>query len=186
MTLRLSVIFGADYSIFLESYVKKLLKQFLKNIPWSVFPICHILVPINCNLFDSLSFSFLGVCVCVCMCMCCCLVAESFSTLCDPMDCSPPGSSVHGILQTRILERVAISFSRDSSDPGMEPLSPALAGRCFATEAPGKPVYVFTCVLFFLLLITFLLFLFSAALLYQALSYFSGCNLSIFAHQNIS
>ena len=110
MTLRLSVIFGADYSIFLESYVKKLLKQFLKNIPWSVFPICHILVPINCNLFDSLSFSFLGVCVCVCMCMWCCLVAESFSTLCDPMDCSPPGSSVHGILQTRILERVAISF----------------------------------------------------------------------------
>ena len=36
-------------------------------------------------------------------------------TLCDPMDCSPPGSSVHGILQARILEWVAISFSRGSS-----------------------------------------------------------------------
>ena len=40
--------------------------------------------------------------------------AQSCPTLCDPMDCSPPGSSVHGILQVRILEQVAISFSRGS------------------------------------------------------------------------
>ena len=45
----------------------------------------------------------------------CCLVAQSCSTLCDPMDCSPPGSSVHGIPQARIVEWVAISFSRGSS-----------------------------------------------------------------------
>ena len=38
-------------------------------------------------------------------------VAQSCPTLCDPMDCSPPGSSIHGILQARILEWVAISFS---------------------------------------------------------------------------
>ena len=38
-------------------------------------------------------------------------------TLCDPMDCSPPGSSVHGILQARILEWTAIPFSRGSSQP---------------------------------------------------------------------
>ena len=44
-------------------------------------------------------------------------VAQSCLTLCDPMDCSPPGSSVHGILQARILEWVAISFSRGSSQP---------------------------------------------------------------------
>ena len=43
------------------------------------------------------------------------LVAQSCPTLCHPMDCSPPGSSVHGILQARILEWVAISFSRGSS-----------------------------------------------------------------------
>ena len=44
---------------------------------------------------------------------CCnCLVAQSCSTLCNPMDYKPPGSSVHGILQARILEWVAISFSR--------------------------------------------------------------------------
>ena len=42
-------------------------------------------------------------------------VAESHMTLCDPMDCSPPGSSVHGISQTRIVEWVAIFFSKGSS-----------------------------------------------------------------------
>ena len=46
----------------------------------------------------------------------------------DPMDCGPPGSSVHGILQASILEWVAISFSRDLPDPEIKPLSPALAG----------------------------------------------------------
>ena len=44
-------------------------------------------------------------------------VAQSCLTLCDPVDCSPPGSSIHGILQARILEWVAISFSRGSSPP---------------------------------------------------------------------
>ena len=44
-----------------------------------------------------------------------CLVAQSCLTLCDPMDCSPPGSSVRGIFQASILEWVAISFSRGSS-----------------------------------------------------------------------
>ena len=42
-------------------------------------------------------------------------VTQSCPTFCDPMDCSPPGSSVHGIFQARILEWVAISFSRGSS-----------------------------------------------------------------------
>ena len=52
--------------------------------------------------------------------------AQSCLTLCDPVDCSLPGFSVHGILQARILEWVAISSSRGSSDPGIEPRSPAL------------------------------------------------------------
>ena len=42
---------------------------------------------------------------------------QSCPTLCHPLDCSPPGSSVHGILQARILELVAISFPRGSSQP---------------------------------------------------------------------
>ena len=45
------------------------------------------------------------------------LVAQPCPTLCDPRDCSPPGSSVHGILQARILEWVAIPFSRGPSQP---------------------------------------------------------------------
>ena len=44
-------------------------------------------------------------------------VAQLCPTLCDPVDCSPPGSSLHGILQARVLEWVAISFSRGSSRP---------------------------------------------------------------------
>ena len=60
-----------------------------------------------------------------------------FST---PMDCSPPGSSARGISKARILEWVAISFSRGSSDQGIIPESPALAGRFFITEPLGKPL----------------------------------------------
>ena len=48
---------------------------------------------------------------------CVCLVTQSCPTLCDPMDCSPPGSSVYVILQARIFEWVAIPFSRVSSRP---------------------------------------------------------------------
>ena len=47
----------------------------------------------------------------------CVLVAQSCPTLCDPIDCISPGSSVHGILQARVLEWVAIPFSRGSSRP---------------------------------------------------------------------
>ena len=49
--------------------------------------------------------------------MCACSVTQWCPTLCDPMNCSPPGSFVHRILQTRILEWVAISSSRGSSQP---------------------------------------------------------------------
>ena len=51
---------------------------------------------------------------------------QSCPTLCDPIDGSPPGSSVPGILWARILKWVAISFSRESSNPGIEPGAPAL------------------------------------------------------------
>ena len=63
--------------------------------------------------------------------------AKSCLTLCDPMDCSPPGSSVQGILQERILEWVAISFSRGSSWPRDQTcvsMSPALAGEFFTSS----------------------------------------------------
>ena len=51
----------------------------------------------------------------VCVCVCVCVSAQSCSTLCDPMGCCPPGSLVHVIFKARILEWLAISFSRGSS-----------------------------------------------------------------------
>ena len=53
-----------------------------------------------------------------------------------------PGSSVHGILQARILVWVAILFSRNISDPGIEPGSPALQVDSLPSEPPGKPITV--------------------------------------------
>ena len=58
-------------------------------------------------------------------------VAQSCPTLFDPVDCSPPGCSVHGILQARKLEWVAISFSRGSSQPRDRTQVSHIAGRCF-------------------------------------------------------
>ena len=66
--------------------------------------------------------------------------AQSCPTLCNPVDCSLPGSSVHGIFQARILEWVATFFSRDLPDRGIKPASfasPALVGRFFTTAPPG-------------------------------------------------
>ena len=64
-------------------------------------------------------------------------VAQSCPTLCDPMDCSLPGS-VHGILQARILEWVAISFSRGSSQPRDWTQVSHIAGRCFTVRTTRK------------------------------------------------
>ena len=64
--------------------------------------------------------------------------AQSCLTLCDPVDCSLPGSSLHGILQARILEWVAISFSRGLPDSGIKPGSPALQADALTSEPPGK------------------------------------------------
>ena len=70
--------------------------------------------------------------------LCVCQVAQTCLTLCDPTDRSPPGSSVHGILQARILECVAMPFSRGIFPArGREPespASPALAGRFSTTS----------------------------------------------------
>ena len=60
---------------------------------------------------------------------------QACRTHCDSTDCSPPASSVHGILQARILEWDAISFSRGSSNPGVS----CIAGRVFTTEPLEKP-----------------------------------------------
>ena len=77
-----------------------------------------------------------------------CVRAKSlqlYLTLCNSMDCSPPGSSVHGIFQARILEWVAIPSSRGSSQPMAELeslVSPALAGGFFTTSATWEAPYL--------------------------------------------
>ena len=63
---------------------------------------------------------------------------QSCPILCDPMDCSPPGSSVHGILQVRIVEWVAMPYSRGSSGPRDQIHVSCFAGRFFTSKPPGK------------------------------------------------
>ena len=67
------------------------------------------------------------------------LVAQSCLALCNPMDYNQPGSSVHGILQPRMLRWVAIPFSRGSSPPRKRARSPELQADSLPSEPPGKP-----------------------------------------------
>ena len=70
------------------------------------------------------------VCVCVCVCVCANVSAQSCPTLCDPMNCSRPGPSVHGIFQARTLEWVAIS----SSNPHRSLCFNHIQPPCFSTQ----------------------------------------------------
>ena len=69
----------------------------------------------------------------------CCLVAMSSLTLKDPMNCSLPVFSLHGIFQTRIWEWLPFPSLEDLPDPGIKPASLALVGSFFATEPPVQP-----------------------------------------------
>ena len=81
------------------------------------------------------------VCVCVCVCVCV-LVAQLCLTLCNPTDYSPPGFSVHGILQARILEWIAIPFSKRTSHLRDQTLVSLITGRFFTVWATGKSVSI--------------------------------------------
>ena len=69
---------------------------------------------------------------------CCCLAAKLCLTFCYPVDCNPPGSYVHGICQARILEWLAISSSRGSSQP-RDQTCVSCRWIFFISEPPGKP-----------------------------------------------
>ena len=73
------------------------------------------------------------------------LVLQSCPTLCDPTDCSLPGFSVHGILQVRIPEGIAIPFSRGTSQPRDWTLISCLAGRFFTIWATGVYKKIISC-----------------------------------------
>ena len=70
------------------------------------------------------------------------LVTQSCPTLCDPKDCSPTGSSAHGILQARMLEWVAIPFSRGSSQSRDRTWVSRIAGRFFTVWATNNPYFI--------------------------------------------
>ena len=77
---------------------------------------------VSCLLYHYLASSGTRhLCVCVCVCVdvyvCVCVCSLLCLTLCGPMDCRLPGSSVHGIFQARILDWVATPYSRGSSRP---------------------------------------------------------------------
>ena len=69
-----------------------------------------------------------------------CSVTLSCPTLCVPMDCSPPGSSVHGILQAKYSGGLPCPPPEDLTNPGIEPRSPVLQVNSLPTEPLGKPM----------------------------------------------
>ena len=92
------------------------------------------------STLDGFFKNYISVRITVETCMCA-MSLQSCSTLCDPMNCSLPGSSVHGILQARILEWVACPPPGDLPDPGIKPvslMSPTLAGG----SLPSQPIWL--------------------------------------------
>ena len=90
-------------------------------------PFAHLNLQLQ-DILERSSYSSIVTPTCVCVCVCVCVRArctraqllQSCLTLPDPMDCSPPASTVHGILQARILEWVAMpSFPTQGSNPGL-------------------------------------------------------------------
>ena len=122
------------------------------KVLWEVEP-STILSPVSSNLFCPCP-AFLHGCVILLMVVPChSLLSQHDSILfgewewkvkafvaqsCDPTDCSQSGSSVHGILQTRILEWVVILPPGDLSDPGIKPRSPSLQEDSLSFQLPGK------------------------------------------------
>ena len=130
-------------------YVSMLLSQFVPPSPSPICPqVCSLSLyswPTNrfismifldfiCMLINNICFSLSDL-TSLCITSSESEVTQSCLTLCDPMDCSLPGSSVHGIFQAGILEWVAISFSRGSSWPRDWIWVSRIVGRCFTVWA---------------------------------------------------
>ena len=132
-------------------------------MPWSLFFECWVLSQLfHSPLSPSSRGSLVSLhCVPLGWChLCENEVAQSCPTLCNPLDCSPLGSSVHGIFQARILEWVAIFFSRGSSQPSDRTRVSRLTGRCFtvwATRECSHPVWYMQISSAYLRLLIFLL-----------------------------
>ena len=79
--------------------------------------------------------------MCVCVCVCVCEVAQSCLSLCEPIDCSPPGSSVSmGFSRQEYWSGLPFPSPGDLPNPGIEPRFPALQADALTSEPPGKPI----------------------------------------------
>ena len=143
-----SFFFSADgryYTVFLLSDVSHLkvivlfcFYIFLFDFLWvqaNVSSCSFAVVPLTHCSYDL--FILVDVLTCEFVCVC----SQLYLTLWDPMNCSLPGSSVHGISQTRMLEWIATSFSSGFSRPRDWTIGSCLF---FTTEPPGKPICEFT------------------------------------------
>ena len=132
--LRLRTCDGAGFPYFFGLFLLERESFFnvvtqVDQFPRSQFPYTPPLIfSSGYHLFKNVEWSASCSVVCVYVHTC----AQPCPTLCDPVDCSPPGSSVHGILQARILEWVAISFCRGSSRPRDRRQVSCIAGGFFS------------------------------------------------------
>ena len=109
--------------------------EWLEVVSGWFFRLCTLHPHEACTILPELSIPgiiFFFYCACV-------LVTQSCLTLCDPMHCSPPGSSVHGVSQARVLEWVAFPSSGDLPNTGIKLGSPELQADSLPSEPPGKP-----------------------------------------------
>ena len=100
---------------------------------WELRPVYRLL-----SFLGSLTYTNIII-FCCCLFVVLCLLTQSCLTLCKPKDCSPAGSSVHGILQARILEWSVMPFSRGSSQSRDQTQVSCIAGRFFTTWATIFP-----------------------------------------------
>ena len=95
----------------------------------------------RCKLeISKYSWTFSPLPLCVCVCVCVCIDAQSCLTRCDPMACSPPGSSVHGdVSRQEYWSELSCPPPEDLPSPGIEPRSPSLQADSLPSESLGKP-----------------------------------------------
>ena len=126
------------YSNFHSCHFFKVLLKFLFGGTGSLSARGLSRVVVHRLSFSRRTESSWGVCMCV-------VFLQSCPTLCDPMDCSPPGSPVHGVLQAWIRSEFPCPPPEDLPDPGIKPaslISFALAGRFFTTSWTGDQTHV--------------------------------------------
>ena len=112
---------------------------------WSLYAYIFYIINNPCNTLAPYLLDFCSKILSSCQSQppMCAKLLQSYPTLCNAMDCSLPGSSVHGISQARIWSGLPFPSLGDLSDLGIEPKSPALAGGFFTTSATWEALPIF-------------------------------------------